>query len=278
MFSSSFQFRFSSPRPRPPLLPGVDYKAIIIRSLHRISIFVLHHVTSCHARHAFQLLFIYLILLFLRGGYRAFGPCAKFKSIDPCILKCLLVYQPISQLCLSLNSRDRFSSFQCLSTYLVFYLHIYLLCYPCLTCLLTFKLFYLPACLYPYVHFFVIVSVGLFVYCRLYLSQYACSTIYMFVSYFIFCTYLLSAYSFSSYIYLYLFVDVTMKTIFYVILSLLPLLMCNEERNKAKGEDATRAERRTQWKKNLVSCARQITLENILNGDYIPKDIIYAAS
>lgn len=69
-----------------------------------------------------------------------------------------------------------------------------------------------------------------------------------------------------------------MKTIFYVILSLLPLLMCNEERNKAKGEDATRAERRTQWKKNLVSCARQITLENILNGDYIPKDIIYAAS
>lgn len=126
--------------------------------------------------------------------------------------------------------------------------------------------------------FFVIVYVGLFVYCRLYLSQYACSTIYMFVSYFIFCTHLLSAYSFSSYIYLYLFVDVTMKTIFYVILSLLPLLMCNEERNKAKGEDATRAERRTQWKKNLVSCARQITLENILNGDYIPKDIIYAAS
>lgn len=170
-FFSSFQFRFSSPRPRPPLLPGGEYKALIIRSLHRISIFVLPHVGSCHARHAFQLLFIYLILLFLRGGYRAFGPCAKFKSIDPCILKCLLVYQPISQLCLSLNSRDRFSSFQCLSTYLVFYLHIYLLCYPCLTCLLTFKLFYLPACLYPYVHFL-----------SLYMSVYSSIVDYIFLN------------------------------------------------------------------------------------------------
>lgn len=184
----------------------------------------------------------------MRGGYRAFGPCAKFKSIDPCILKCLLVYQPISQLCLSLNSRDRFSSFQCLSTYIVFYLHIYLLCYPCLTCLLTFKLFYLPACLYPYVHFL-----------SLYMSVYSSIVDYIFLnmptllstcsSLSLFSVHIFYLRTPSLVISIYLFVDVTMKTIFYVILSLLPLLMCNEERNKAKGEDATRAERRTQWKK-----------------------------